>query len=206
MKPLVYATPEFRPRAVEEEGITIGASKSTLASLIAASAGGDRDALAGVYRLTAAKLFSVCLGILGSRALAEEALQDAYVNVWRNASSFDAAKGAPMTWLISIARNRSLTLRRRAIREVPADIEADYARLEDPRPGPLADAVASAEARALRACLERLEEAPRRAVLLAYYRGLTHDELAREMSVPLGTVKSWIRRSLTRLKVCLDNG
>jgi len=203
---MVHATPKIRPQAAEEGAIDIGAARSTLASLIAASAAGDREAFAGVYRLTAGKLFSVCLGILGSRALAEEALQDAFVNVWRNAGSFDAAKGAPMTWLISIARNRSLTLRRRAVREVPADIEAEYARLEDPKPGPLADAVASAEARALRACLEVLEELPRRAVLLAYYRGLTHDELAREMAVPLGTVKSWIRRSLSRLKMCLDNG
>jgi RNA polymerase sigma-70 factor (ECF subfamily) len=111
-----------------------------------------------------------------------------------------------MTWLISIARYRSLTLRRRAVREVSADVEAEYRRLEAPSPGPLADAVASAEARALKICLERLEEAPRKAVLLAYYRGLTHDELSRELSVPLGTVKSWIRRSLSRLKLCLDNG
>lgn len=201
---MVNVTPNLRPRATDDAVDGIG--KPPLATLIAASSAGDRDAFAALYRHTAGKLFSVCLGILGSQALAEEALQDAYVNVWRNAASFDASKGAPMTWLISIARYRSLSLRRRAVREVPTDIEADYARLVDPSPGPLADAVASAEARALRACLERLEEAPRKAVLLAYYRGLTHDELSRELSVPLGTVKSWIRRSLTRLKLCLDNG
>jgi RNA polymerase sigma-70 factor, ECF subfamily len=199
---MVQVTPNIGPRAANDAT----AAKPPLARLIAASAAGDRDAFAALYRHTAGKLFSVCLGILGNRALAEEALQDAYVNVWRNAASFNAAKGAPMTWLISVARYRSLSLRRRAVREVPADIEAEYARLEDPSPGPLADAVASAEARALRACLERLEEAPRKAVLLAYYRGLTHDELSRELAVPLGTVKSWIRRSLSRLKLCLDNG
>lgn len=198
--------PNIRTQAANEDDGAAGAIRPPLAKLIAASAAGDRDAFGALYRHTAGKLFSVCLGILGSRALAEEALQDAYVNVWRNAASFDAVKGSPMTWLISIARYRSLTLRRRAVREVPADIEAEYARLEDPNPGPLADAVASAEARALRACLERLEEAPRKAVLLAYYRGLTHDELSRELAVPLGTIKSWIRRSLSRLKLCLDNG
>ncbi len=203
---MVHAVPNIETRAANEDDGATGAIRPQLAALIAASAAGDREAFGALYRHTAGKLFSVCLGILGSRALAEEALQDAYVNVWRNASSFDAAKGSPMTWLISVARYRSLTLRRRAVREVPADIEAEYARLEDPSPGPLADAVASAEARALKICLERLEEAPRKAVLLAYYRGLTHDELSRELSVPLGTVKSWIRRSLSRLKLCLDNG
>jgi len=203
---MVRATPTIRSAAANDGGTPAGSVKPPLAELIAASAAGDREAFAAVYRFTAGKLFSVCLGILGSRALAEEALQDAFVNVWRNAASFDAAKGAPMTWLISIARYRSLSLRRRAVREVPADIEAEYARLEDPSPGPLADAVAKAEARALQACLEQLEEAPRKAVLLAYYRGLTHDELSRQLSVPLGTVKSWIRRSLSRLKLCLDNG
>jgi RNA polymerase sigma-70 factor (ECF subfamily) len=203
---MVHAVPNIGTRAANEDDSATGAIRPQLAALIAESAAGDREAFGALYRHTAGKLFSVCLGILGSRALAEEALQDAYVNVWRNASSFDVAKGSPMTWLISVARYRSLTLRRRAVREVPADIEAEYARLEDPSPGPLADAVASAEARALKLCLERLEEAPRKAVLLAYYRGLTHDELSRELSVPLGTVKSWIRRSLSRLKLCLDNG
>jgi len=203
---MVHAVPNIGSQPANEDDGAAAAIRPQLAALIAASATGDREAFGALYRHTAGKLFSVCLGILGSRALAEEALQDAYVNVWRNASSFDAAKGSPMTWLISVARYRSLTLRRRAVREVPADIEAEYARLEDPSPGPLADAVASAEARALKICLERLEEAPRKAVLLAYYRGLTHDELSRELSVPLGTVKSWIRRSLSRLKLCLDNG
>ena len=198
--------PKIRPDVPEGGGIAISIRDSSLAELIAASADGDRDAFARLYELTAGRLMSVCLGILGSRAVAEEALQDAYVNAWRNAASFDMTKGAPMTWLISIARYRSLTLRRRAVREVPCDIEADFARLADPAPSPLADAVAGAEARALRACLKALEDNPRRAVLLAYYRGLTHDELSRELAVPLGTVKSWIRRSLTRLKRCLDDG
>jgi RNA polymerase sigma factor (sigma-70 family) len=203
---MVHAVPNIGTQPASEDDSATGAIRPQLAALIAESAAGDREAFGALYRHTAGKLFSVCLGILGSRALAEEALQDAYVNVWRNASSFDVAKGSPMTWLISVARYRSLTLRRRAVREVPADIEAEYARLEDPSPGPLADAVASAEARALKLCLERFEEAPRKAVLLAYYRGFTHDELSRELSVPLGTVKSWIRRSLSRLKLCLDNG
>jgi RNA polymerase sigma factor (sigma-70 family) len=203
---MVHAVPNIGTQAANEDDGDTGMIRPPLAKLIAESAAGDREAFGAVYRHTAGKLFSVCLGILGNRALAEEALQDAYVNVWRNAASFDAAKGSPMTWLISIARYRSLTLRRRAVRKVSADVEAEYRRLEAPSPGPLADAVASAEARALKICLERLEEAPRKAVLLAYYRGLTHDELSRELSVPLGTVKSWIRRSLSRLKLCLDNG
>jgi len=174
--------------------------------LIAAAAKEDRAAFARLYQASAGKLFSVCLSILGSRALAEEALQDAYVNVWRNAGSFDPAKGTAMTWLITVARYRALSLRRNSGREIPADIEAKFADLSDPAPGPLAEAMRGSEAAALRNCLEELEGQPREAILLAYFRGLTHQELASHMSVPLGTVKSWIRRSLSRLKGCLDHG
>jgi len=133
-------------------------------------------------------------------------LQEAYVNAWRNASAFDPAKGTAMTWLITLARYRALSLRRKAGREIPADIEADFAGLTDPAPGPLAEAMRGSEAAALHACLDELEGRPREAILLAYFRGLTHHELSRHMSVPLGTVKSWIRRSLSRLKGCLDQG
>ncbi len=174
--------------------------------LIAATAKEDRGAFERLYQASAGKLFSVCLSILGSRALAEEALQDAYVNVWRNAGAFDPAKGTAMTWLITLARYRALSLRRKAGREVPADIEAEFADIGDPAPGPLAEAIRGSDAAASRACLDELESQPRETVLLAYFRGLTHQELARHMNVPLGTVKSWIRRSLLRLKGCLDHG
>ena len=184
----------------------ISVSRDTLATLIAATAKEDRGAFARLYQASAGKLYSVCLGILGSRALAEEALQDAYVNVWRNAGAFDPAKVTAMTWLITLARYRALSLRRKAGREVPADIEAQFAGLADPAPGPLAEAMRGSEAAALRACLDELEGQPREAILLAYFRGLTHQELARHMSVPRGTAKSWIRRSLSRLKGCLDHG
>lgn len=174
--------------------------------LIVGTAKQDRGAFARLYQASAGKLFSVCLNILGSRAQAEEALQDAYVNVWRNAGAFDPAKGTAMTWLITLARYRALSLRRKAGREIPADIEAEFANLSDPAPGPLAEAMRGSEAAALHACLDELEGQPREAILLAYFRGLTHQELARHMSVPLGTVKSWIKRSLARLKGCLDQG
>ncbi|MHA1536368.1 MAG: sigma-70 family RNA polymerase sigma factor [Alphaproteobacteria bacterium] len=189
-----------------ERSDAISVSRDELTLLIAGTAKQDRGAFSRLYQASAGKLFSVCLNILGSRALAEEALREAYVNVWRNAASFDPAKGTAMTWLITLARYRALSLRRKAGREVAVDIEAMFAGLADPAPGPLAEAMRGSEAAALRACLDELEGQPREAILLAYFRGLSHLELARHMSVPLGTVKSWIRRSLSRLKGCLDHG
>lgn len=180
--------------------------QAALEALLTATAAGDRGAFARLYEASAGKLFSVCLAVLGNRALAEEALQDAYMNVWRKASTFDAAKGTAMTWLITIARYRALTLRSRAGRETPADIDAYVDRLVDPAPGPQADAVQASERHALLTCLDTLEAKPREAMLFVYFKGFTQDELAKRMDVPLGTVKSWIRRSLVRLRTCLDDG
>lgn len=190
--------------AIRSTAIPDGEDK--LAPLIAATADGDRAAFAELYRASAGKLFSVCLAILGDRGAAEEALQEAYVNVWRNARAFDRNKGSGTVWLTSIARYRALSLRRRAGRETPADIEAEFASLADPNPGPLAAAIHGAERRALMRCLDELEAQPREAVVLAFFKGMTHEELAGQLQAPLGTVKSWIRRSLSRLKECLDHG
>lgn len=180
--------------------------EAALEALLAATAAGDRGAFARLYEASAGKLFSVCLSVLGNRALAEEALQDAYMNVWRKASTFDAAKGTAMTWLITVARYRALTLRSKAGRETPADIDDFVDRLVDPAPGPQADAVLASERHALLTCLDTLEAKPREAMLFVYFKGFTQDELAKRMDVPLGTVKSWIRRSLMRLRTCLDDG
>ena len=177
-----------------------------LADLIHACAREDRQAFARLYDLTAARLLAVSLGVLGNRALAEDALQEGYVAVWRYARSFDSRKGSGMTWLISIVRNQSLTLRRRLRPEVSYDDEIGVNDRVDPNPDPEDQAFWSGEARTLMSCLEELETTQRKAILLAYGQGYSHGELSQKLDVPLGTVKSWIRRGLTRLQRCFEDG
>jgi RNA polymerase sigma factor (sigma-70 family) len=171
---------------------------------LAAVARGDRAALGDVYRRTSAKLFGVCLRILQDRSEAEEVLQDVYLTVWRRADGFDPARGSPITWLVTIARNRAIDrLRaagggRRAEPLETAEAVADAS--------PLASALleASDDRRRLELCLEELEPQHGRAIREAFLDGFTYEELAARMGVPLGTMKSWIRRSLLRLRSCLE--
>jgi RNA polymerase sigma factor (sigma-70 family) len=177
-------------------------------SLITAALGripaGDRAALQTVYRLTSAKLFGVCLRILGERAEAEDVLQEVYVTVWRKAADFDASRASPMTWLIALARNRSID-RLRASRQTrnmdPIDTAAE---IPDAAGG--ADTVienAQEHAR-LHGCLEGLASHERTALRGAFFDGNTYEDLATRMKVPLGTMKSWIRRAMIKLKACLE--
>jgi len=139
---------------------------------------------------------------------AEEILQEAYVNVWHHAGSYEVAKSQPMTWLTSIVRNRCLDqLRRREVDTVTLTSDDDDAPEYDVPDDDLTPAemlLAGAEARSVRDCVDTLEAGPKQAIALAFYQGLTHSELAAHMRQPLGTVKSWVRRGLTRLKECLD--
>lgn len=170
---------------------------------MAGIARGERESFRALYAATAPKLNGVILRILGDRALAEDCLQEVYVRVWRSADRYDGGKGTVMTWLIAIARNAALDRRRRERPALPLDETPEFESLQDPAPDPMAAAAQGQEARRLRACLQELDEEPRRCVLLAYWYGLTHEELAARVERPLGTVKSWVRRSLLRLKECL---
>ena len=183
-----------------------------LAQLLSRSALGDRAAFARLYERTSAHLFAVVLRINRDRAQAEDILQEAYVNVWRAARSFDAAQSQPLTWLTSIARNRAIdSLRRkRAEPAVQAATATDgeerdvYDSLASDDPGPLELLSRAADARDLAACMERLSAPQRQSLALAFYDGLSHAEVAAHMAEPLGTVKSWLRRSLLSLRSCLD--
>lgn len=179
------------------------ATASELAALLEACAAGDRAALSRLYQATSPQLFGLALRMVRQRDLAEEVLQDAFVAVWRHAGSFDRGRGPAFGWLAAILRNQAIDLLRRRGREAPLDPELAAA-LPDPDPGPLDRAAQSEAARALADCLGELEEGPRRSILLAYYEGLTYEEAAQRLAAPVGTVKSWIRRSLMRLKRCLE--
>ncbi|MGA2551608.1 MAG: sigma-70 family RNA polymerase sigma factor [Burkholderiaceae bacterium] len=175
-----------------------------LAQLIAAVALRDQRAYRRLYDATSPKLFAIAVRILRDQGRAEEVLQDAFVNVWNGAASYNASLSAPMTWLITIVRNRALDYIRRVDRdtvELDDDLEAV---LESEEPGPQALVLRSEEASALTICLGRLDAGPRQAIAFSYFQGLSHSELASNLQVPIGTVKTWIRRGLEKLKRCLD--
>lgn len=176
---------------------------SSVAAWLVGVAGGDRDALAVLYGQTSPRLMAVLLRLLRRRDLAEDLLHDVYLRVWDRAGSYDPKRGSASGWLLALTRNAALDYCRQRRHQVEfADDGIETLDGADPLdPAVLADA--SAEARALQACIERLEAEPRQCLRLAYYEGLTYDELARRLDRPVGTVKSWVRRSLGRLRLCL---
>ena len=179
-------------------------TREELADALGQTGRGDRAAFRRVYEATSAKLLGVCLRILADRQLAEDVLQDTYLTVWRKAESFDATRASPITWLATIARNRAIDRLRsgKAVRfAAPVD---EALNLSDD--APLAsDLIERADdASRLNVCLEELEDKVGRAIRTAFFEGVTYDELARREDTPLGTMKSWIRRGLLRLRTCMD--
>ncbi|HEY8622320.1 MAG TPA: sigma-70 family RNA polymerase sigma factor [Casimicrobiaceae bacterium] len=176
-----------------------------LADLLARTALADQQAFAELYRQTSSHLYAVALRILRESGAAEEVLQESYVNIWHHAGSYVAAKSQPLTWLTSIVRNRCLDqMRRREVDTVTIDDEEQGMMLADDRPNPMEMLLSSADALAVKSCVEGLEAGQKQAIALAFYQGLSHSELALHLRQPLGTVKSWVRRGLERLKACLD--
>jgi RNA polymerase sigma-70 factor (ECF subfamily) len=180
------------------------ATRNQLAAALVRVAGGDRAALRLVYDNTSAKLFGVCLRILKDRSEAEEVLQDVYVTVWRKGGSFDPGRASPITWLVAIARNRSIDrLRTGAAGRRLEPIENAEA-VSDPAPAAVEVLEQVQENAKLATCLGELEERHAAAIRSAFMDGLTYEELAGRMNVPLGTMKSWIRRGLLKLRACLE--
>lgn len=187
---------------------------AALADLLARVAMGDRAAFGTLYTATSAHLFGVILRINPDRAQAEDLLQDIFVNIWRAASGYEAARAQPMTWLTSIARNRAIDSLRRRKTEVPTvsqyrshdedgeDTDILAAQASDAA-GPLDLLVQAADAQAVVHCVQALSAEQQQCVALAFYQGLSHAEVAQHLSQPLGTVKSWMRRALIALKDCL---
>lgn len=171
------------------------------ASLIVLCAGGDRTALRRLYDVEAATMLGVATRMLRRRDLAEEAVQDAFLRIWRGAASYRPELGGGRTWVYVILRNRCLTLLRTSGREVSPD--DDLPDVADDAPDPEAVVSLLSDTSLLRRCLETLDERRRGVLLLAYAHGLTHGEIAGKLGVPLGTTKTWIRRSLLALRECM---
>jgi RNA polymerase sigma-70 factor (ECF subfamily) len=180
------------------------ASRSQLVAALARIAAGDRAALRLVYEDTSAKLFGVCIRILNDKSEAEDVLQDVYVTVWRKAAGFDPARASPITWLVAIARNRAIDrLRASAVTRRTEPIEAADA-LSDPAPTAVERIELAQQHQRLARCLEELEARQSAAIRAAFLDGATYQELAQRVRVPLGTMQSWIRRGLLKLRACLE--
>ena len=171
--------------------------------LIARVAMNDRAAFNALYDATSAKLFGVSLRVLSNRAAAEDAMQDSFVKIWKNASRYQSNGLSPMTWLITIARNTAID-RLRATRKGHVDIDTPGLELAASGAGPEQLAVARGEARRLVSCLDELAEDRGAAVRGAYLDGQSYADLAEAFSVPLNTMRTWLRRGLISLRECMS--
>lgn len=177
-----------------------------LAEWLARCALRDQTAFVALYQATAPKLFGIALRILRQTHRAEETLQEAFLKIWNNAGSYTRAKGSPMTWMISIVRNQAIDLLR-ATRTQTAELAGDEAMAFNEAHSDGEASQAQAEVRAdlpiVIRCLDELQAQQQRCILLIYHKGLTPTEVARQESIPLGTVKTWVRRGLFKLRECI---
>jgi RNA polymerase sigma-70 factor (ECF subfamily) len=166
-------------------------------------------ALRELYERTSTKLFGLAVKVTGNRSWAEDVLQEAFITIWRSAADYRAPLSPPLAWLGMIVRSRALDfLRRRTSERADTVQELDEAISESvagDSPNPLDTAQASEQAWALHECLRKLEARQREVLSLAYLRDLSHSELAEQLKLPLGTVKTWIRRGLEQLRGCLGH-
>lgn len=174
-----------------------------LDALLLRVASGDRDAFEAVYRLASGRLFAICLHVLRDRGDAEDVLQEVFASVWHKAAQFDRSKAAAMTWLSMMARNRAID-RLRAAPPRPLDDLSVADEVPDFAPQPAQVAEQHSDRERLDHCLDTLEPRRRSLIRLAFLDGASYEELARRIGSPLGSVKSWIRRGLGQLRVCLE--
>lgn len=178
------------------------ASSHELNPLMLSVASGNRAALAELYRRTSAKLFGICVRVLGSEAEAEDVLQEIYLIIWNRADHFDPARASPITWLAVIARNKAID--RLRIRQVGTEPLESAGEVRDDAPSALDVLETGQEQNRLVGCLDELDEQQSSVIRAAFLDGATYPELAEREGVPLGTMKSWIRRGLLRLRMCLQ--
>lgn len=179
-------------------------ARATLVEALVATGEADRSAFDRLYTLTCAKLFGICFRICQDRQAAEDVLHEVYLIVWKKAAAYEPGRSSPITWLATIARNRSIDWRR-SLRGSADPIEAASG-IQDDRPSVVEGLLARESDQALYLCLDKLGVEQRDAIRTAFFDGLTYAELAQSKAVPLGTIKSRVRRGLIQLKDCLDNG
>jgi RNA polymerase sigma-70 factor (ECF subfamily) len=180
------------------------APEPDLGQLLLGVAAHDRAAFAALYKQTQAKLYGVVARILVRSDLAGEVLQETYVRIWQKAGDFDPAKGSPIAWMATIARNRALDEVRRAkplaLEDMPDSFEPAAEEID-----PLGARDRSERLTALMRCLSQLDAEKRQIVMLAYYRGASREALSKRFERPVPTIKTWLHRSLAQLKDCLSS-
>ncbi|MFJ2463223.1 sigma-70 family RNA polymerase sigma factor [Pseudomonas sp. NPDC087615] len=179
------------------------ADTDQLRHLLAQCSLGDRRAFETLYRSVGPRLHGVALRFMGRTDLAEEVLQESFVRIWNNASRYEAHLSAPMTWMINITRNQAIDQLRKHRDRPLSDVEQDA--LADESPSAHDQLSSAREAHALNRCLDSLDGMQRQSISVAYFQGLSCTELAEHLATPLGTVKSWIRRGMERLRRCLES-
>lgn len=189
-------------RRVGLSGDVASLERAALVAALKRVAEGDRRALQEVYRRTSAKLYGVALRIFPEPEDAEDVLQDAFINIWQKAASFDPARASPITWLVTLTRNRAIDKLRSKGKRVTTPIEL-AAEIPDDRPDAESCLIdAQADARVL-ACIETLEKDDATLIRTAFFQGSTYADIAERAGAPLGTIKSRIRRALLKLRTCL---
>lgn len=174
-----------------------------LIDLLARVALRDRAAFQQLYQQSSAHLFGIVMRMIRHKETAEEILQEAYVQIWERAGDYQSGKGRPLTWCAAIARYRCLDrLRRNKSRPEYTGIEITDNHLE-PKAEDTERLEANAERDHLNRCLSELPEEARACILHAYVDGYSHSELSTQLGHPIGTVKSWIRRGLSKLQTCM---
>ena len=206
---LVYPRHLFPPPPTRSE-VSLAAPQTDpqqLKTWLLAAGKGDAAAFRSLYDATSAKLFGFALRILNKQELAEEALQEGFVAIWNHAATYQSHLAAPMTWMATIVRNKAFDLLRRRDDAVEIDAEQFDGEvmnaLLDPQATPIEALQMSGDAKALAHCMSALEGLHRQVIAMAYYHDMSHSEVAQQMSLPIGTVKTWIRRGLERLRTCL---
>ena len=175
--------------------------------LLKAVASRDEAALGQLYNRYRLILFSVLVRILNNREEAEDVLQEVFLQVWRRAADFDANRGRPFTWLVTLARSRGIDrLRSVASRErVAMAAGAEVNEASDDVSDAATDAIRSEQRGVVNNALSQLPEEQKRPLMLAYFDGLTQSEIATQLGAPLGTVKTRMRSGMMKLRELLSS-
>ncbi|WP_032868319.1 MULTISPECIES: sigma-70 family RNA polymerase sigma factor [unclassified Pseudomonas] len=199
----LYRLPSHRPVARAWRSPISTHDADQLRQLLAQCSLGNRQAFETLYRSVSPRLHGVALRFMGRQDLAEEVLQESFVRIWFNASRYEAHLSAPLTWMINITRNLAIDQLRKHREQPLSDGQQDAMADESPSAHEQLDS--EREALALNRCLDSLEGMQRQSITVAYFQGLSCSELADHLAAPLGSVKSWIRRGMERLRRCLES-
>lgn len=200
-----YALAENFPVLTPREALSIEDARAELGEALGCVAAHDLTALRRVYDLTSKKLFGICLRICGDRGGAEDVMQDVLIKIWTHSATYDPARSSPITWLCAIARNSSIDWLRVNDRHSSGP-SSPHHEVADPSVGAEQELLARQQDDRLHLCLEELEKRQRSCIRAAFFDGMTYADLAKQMNTPLSTIKTWVRRGMQQLRMCLSDG